>query len=88
MSAPKVGLKIKLAVKDKTRGFEEPQQIIDAMVACWDDLVASFQTLDEAGKNLVINYVDEQTGENCCNCLFGDSSDSFKETISVLDKPL
>ena len=59
--------------------------IIDAMVACWDDLTSSFQTLDNAGKETVVNYVDDATGLEICACLFGDSSDGFKEKVSLLE---
>ena len=74
---PKLNLKIKLTIAEK-RGFDDPGMICDAMVACWDDLTASFGTLDNEGKNAVISFVNEATGEDICNCLFGDS-DTFKE---------
>ena len=53
MSAPKVGFKIKLTIENK-RGFEDPHIIVDAMIACWDDLAGSVKTLDASGKTAVI----------------------------------
>ena len=49
---PKLNIKIKLSIPEK-RGFEDPNMICDAMVACWDDLTASFSTLDTAGRDAV-----------------------------------
>ena len=87
MAVPKTGVRFKLEMAEK-RGFEDPGAIIEAMVACWDDLTSSFQTLDSDGRDTVVKYVDDQTGESVCECLFGDNSDSFREKVSCLDKPL
>ena len=78
---PKLNIKIKLSIPEK-RGFEDPNMICDAMVACWDDLTASFSTLDTAGRDAVKAFVNEKTGEDICDCLFGDS-DAFQETIRM-----
>ena len=52
-AAPKLGFLIQLQIENK-RGFEDPTLVIDARVACWDDLTASFNTLDATGKGAVI----------------------------------